>query len=51
MSDRDVEPRILHAAVDYWRQVDPDLGRRVAQGVGLREAIRTGGQAWGEHTP
>jgi hypothetical protein len=43
MSDRDVEPRILHAAVDYWRQVDPDLGTRVAQGVGLREAIRTGG--------
>jgi catalase len=30
-----VEPRILRAAVEYWKQVDANLGARVAQGVGL----------------
>jgi catalase len=30
-----VEPRILRAAVDYWKQVDVNLAARVAQGVGV----------------
>jgi catalase len=30
-----VEPRVLERAVNLWRQVDPDLGARLAQGVGL----------------
>src|SRR6266568_2313146 len=38
----DVEPCILRAAVEYWKQVDANLGARVAQGVGLREAVPTG---------
>src|SRR6266702_4402227 len=38
----DVEPCILRAAVEYWKQVDANRGARVAQGVGLREAVPTG---------
>lgn len=30
-----VERRIVERAVHLWRQVDPDLGARVAQGVGV----------------
>jgi len=30
-----VEPLVLERSVNLWRQVDPDLGARVAQGVGL----------------
>jgi catalase len=31
-----VEPVVLERSVNLWRQVDPDLGARLAQGVGLR---------------
>jgi catalase len=34
-----VEPRILRAAVDYWKQVDTDLGARIATGVGVWKPI------------
>jgi catalase len=30
-----VEPLVLERAVNHWREVDPDLGARLAQGVGL----------------
>jgi catalase len=30
-----VEPLVLERSVNLWRKVDPDLGARVAQGVGL----------------
>jgi catalase len=36
-----VEPRVLRLAIDYWTKVDPGLGARVAEGVGLREAVGT----------
>jgi catalase len=37
-----VEPRTLAAAIVYWTNVDPDLGARVAEGVGVRQAVSTG---------
>jgi catalase len=37
-----VEPRIVRAAVEYWNQVDNNLGAQVAQDMGLREAVHTG---------
>jgi catalase len=30
-----VEPLVLVRAINHWREVDPDLGARLAQGVGL----------------
>ena len=30
-----VERRVQERAVALWRQVDPDLGARIAQGLGL----------------
>jgi catalase len=30
-----VEPLVLERSVNLWRQVDPDLGARLAAGVGL----------------
>ncbi len=30
-----VEPFIQERAINLWRKVDPDLGARLAQGVGL----------------
>jgi catalase len=37
-----VESPVLERAIDYWTKVDAGLGARVAEGVGVRDAVGTG---------